>query len=316
MTANSLISICIPAYKNTDFLRRLLDSIVIQHYRDFEVIVTDDSPDEAVGQLCAAYASLFTLHYSRNLPALGMPENWNAAVSKATGDWIKIMHDDDWFATEDSMSEYAQAILDHPDASFIFSAYRDVFLAEDRSRDVFLPRARYKAFLRDKTILFGKNIVGPPSVILYRRLPAVSFDPRVRWLVDIDFYIRYLSTGGPAYINKILINVGLGQEQVTQDCFRQRQVEIPENFYLLDKVGYHHLKNILVYDAWWRLMRNLEIRRKEDITDSGYNGWIHPAILSMVKWQRRLPLRYWKIGALSKTGMFLNYLVNYYNISP
>jgi glycosyltransferase involved in cell wall biosynthesis len=314
MTANSLISICIPAYKNTDFLKRLLDSIAIQRYRDFEVIVTDDSPDQAVGQLCADYASRFTLHYSRNSPSLGMPANWNAAVSLATGDWIKIMHDDDWFATGDSLHEYAQTIAAHPEANFVFSAYRDIFLDEDRSREMFVPRARYRAFLRDKTILFGRNIVGPPSVVLYRRLPAVPFDPRVRWLVDIEFYIRYLATGSPVYIDKILVNVGLGKEQVTQDCFRQRLVEIPENFYLLDKVGYHHLKNIFVYDAWWRLMRNLEIRRKEDITDSGFTGWIPPVILSMVKWQSRLPLRFWKIGALSKIGMLLNYLINYYKI--
>ena len=40
-----LISICIPAYKHPDFLKRLLDSISIQSFRDFEVIISDDSPD-------------------------------------------------------------------------------------------------------------------------------------------------------------------------------------------------------------------------------------------------------------------------------
>ena len=314
MSANILISICIPAYKNTEFLKRLLDSIAIQHFRDFEVIVTDDSPDEAVGRLCAEYAPRFTLNYFRNGQALGTPENWNAAVRLATGAWIKIMHDDDWFAGEDSLQEYARAIGGDPETSFIFSAYRDVFLDEDRSREMFVPPARYRAFLRNKTILFGKNIVGPPSVVLYRRVPAVTFDPKVKWLVDIDFYIRYLTTGHPVYIGKILVNVGLGKEQVTQDCFRQRKVEIPENFYLLGKVGYRQLKNVLVYDAWWRLMRNLEIRRKEDITGSGYSGNIPSVILSMVRWQSRLPLRWWKFGPLSKVGMLLNYLINYYKI--
>jgi len=314
MSANTLISICIPAYKNTDFLRRLLDSIATQHFRDFEVIVSDDSPDQAVGHLCAQFSSLFTLHYFRNERALGTPENWNAAARKATGKWIKIMHDDDWFAGEHSLSAYAQAIDADPDTAFILSANRDIFLDEGRSREMFVPRSRYKAFLRDKTILIGKNIVGPPSVVLYQRLPPVEFDPTVKWVVDIDFYIRYLATTHPVYINKILVNVGLGKEQVTRDCFRQRVVEIPENFYLLNKVGYGHLKNILVYDAWWRLMRNLEIRSREDITGSGYTGNIPSVILSMVKWQRKLPLGFWKIGALSKTGMLVNYLVNYHKI--
>jgi glycosyltransferase involved in cell wall biosynthesis len=310
-----LISICIPAYKKAEFLMRLLDSIAIQTFRNFEVVVTDDSPGSEVNALCETYKEKFHLFYFRNVSPLGSPENWNEAVRRATGGWIKIMHDDDWFSGENSLSEFALAAGKNPDASFIFSAYRDVFLDENRERVMFVPPGRYKAFLRDATVLFARNIIGPPSVVLYRRSLPVRFDPAVKWVVDIDFYIRSLSGGRPAYISKILVNVGLGRTQVTQDCKRQRVVEIPENFYLLQKVGYHHLKNVLVYDAWWRLMRNLEIRRREDITGSGYSGPIPDVILSMVRWQRMLPFRLWRIGVLSKSGMFLHYLSHYNQIA-
>lgn len=308
------ISICIPAYKRVEFLQRLLDSIAIQTFQDFEVVVTDDSPDLAVKTLCERYQGSFPLFYFRNETTLGTPENWNEAVRKAQGEWIKIMHDDDWFAGGNSLWEYARAIDRHPEASFIFSAYRDIFLDEGRSREMHLPGYRYRAFLRNPTVLFARNIIGPPSVVLYKRLPALSFDPTVKWVVDIDFYIRYLGKGRPAYIPTILVNVGLGKTQVTQDCFRQRIVEIPENFYLLGKVGIHNLKNLFVYDAWWRLMRNLEVRRTEDIGDSGYHGPIPAVILSMIRFQSKLPLRFWKIGIISKTGMFMHYLANFYRM--
>src|ERR1700730_8593371 len=134
MISNPLISICIPAYKNTDFLMRLLDSIMIQRFRDFEVVVTDDSPDEAVGRLCGEYAYRIPLRYFRNSRQLGTPENWNEAVRKSAGEWIKIMHDDDWFADEDCLGAFAAAARQHSGAAFIFSAYRDVFLDEDRER--------------------------------------------------------------------------------------------------------------------------------------------------------------------------------------
>ena len=48
MHESPLISICIPAYKRIDYLQKLLDSISIQTFKDYEVIVTDDSPDESV----------------------------------------------------------------------------------------------------------------------------------------------------------------------------------------------------------------------------------------------------------------------------
>jgi glycosyltransferase involved in cell wall biosynthesis len=286
----------------------------MQTFRDFEVIVTDDSPDLAVKTLCAAYGGRFTLRYFRNEKQLGTPENWNEAIRMAEGRWIKIMHDDDWFAGGDSLDLYARTIREQPEAAFIFAAYRDIFLDKYRSRDMYLSSFWYRALVRNKTILFSRNVIGPPSVVLYKKESSPEYDPRVKWVVDIDFYIRYLEGKKPVYINKILVNVGLGKDQVTQDCFRQRPIEIPENFYLLNKAGAGNLRNILVYDAWWRLMRNLEIARVEDIKEAGYGGEIPAVILSMVAWQNKMPGSLLRIGIYSKTCMFLHYILHYNRI--
>jgi glycosyltransferase involved in cell wall biosynthesis len=314
MRRQPLISVCIPGYKRTDFIRRLLDSLCQQSFRNFEVVVTDDSPDNDILNLCEQYRDKLPLVYHKNAVTLGTPENWNEAVRRATGEWVKIMHDDDWFAAPDGLELFAKAISDHPEASFIFSAYRDVFLDEGREREMFVGAFRYRAFLKNKATLFSQNIVGPPSVVMYKKVAGIYFDPQVKWLVDIDFYIRYLESGQPVYIRRILINVGLGKAQVTRDCFRLRPVEIPENFYLLNKVGVGNLKNLLIYDAWWRLMRNLEIKKGEDILESGYTGNIPVVILSMISWQVRIGLRLLKIGLVSKTCMFLHYLSHYKRI--
>jgi glycosyltransferase involved in cell wall biosynthesis len=308
------ISICIPAYKRIEFLRRLLDSIVVQTFCDFEVVVTDDSPDQAVRLLCEEYQDRLPLSYFRNERQLGTPENWNEAVRKARGEWIKIMHDDDWFATEYSLACFAETIVRQPGSSFIFAAYRDVFLGKNKEREMVVNSFRYRAFLKNTATLFSQNIIGPPSVVLYKKDAGVVFDRQVKWVVDIDFYIRYLQGRKPAYIDKVLINVGIGEEQVTRDCFRLRLVEIPENFYLLNKVGAGNLKNLLVYDAWWRLMRNLEIRTPEDIPESGYSGEIPVVILSMIKWQNKMPGCLLYSGLISKTCMFLHYLLHYNRI--
>lgn len=98
MTAAPLISICVPAYKNVVYLERLLGSIQSQTFHDFEVVITDDSPDNAVSELIDRYKAMLPIRYFRNDVALGSPANWNAAIGHAKGQWIKIMHDDDWFA--------------------------------------------------------------------------------------------------------------------------------------------------------------------------------------------------------------------------
>ena len=39
------VSICVPAYKNPVGVERLLESVKVQSFTDYEVVVTDDSPD-------------------------------------------------------------------------------------------------------------------------------------------------------------------------------------------------------------------------------------------------------------------------------
>ena len=162
--------------------------------------------------------------------------------------------------------------------------------------------------------LVSKNIIGPPSVTLYRNVQGIIYDQNTKWVVDIDFYIQYLKDHEWFHINQVLINVGIGAEQVTQDCFRKREIEIPENFYLLFKTGIYNLRNIFVFDAWWRLLRNLEVRKTGDILAAGYDGEVPKVIQSMIGWQRNIPLSILKIGIISKPVMLFNYFFNYNRI--
>src|SRR3954454_16826256 len=101
-----LVSVCIPAYKRIEFLQRLLDSLVTQSFKAFEVVVTDDSNDQSVQQLLQQYEQKLFIDYYKNVKPLGTPENWNASVRRAKGQWIKLMHDDDWFNDEDALQKF------------------------------------------------------------------------------------------------------------------------------------------------------------------------------------------------------------------
>jgi len=308
---NPFISICIPAFKRIDFLKRLLDSIESQSFRDFEVIVTDDSPSVEVANLCKEYEKKFTLHYHNNSNSLGTPENWNEAIRRAKGEWVKLMHDDDWFADEDSLQEYADTIADHPSGVFFFCAYRNVFDKSGKTKEVFVSSLARASLQKNPAILFASNLIGPPSVVVHKNNGEFWYDRSMKWVVDIDFYIRYLGKYRPIYIPDILVNVGMHDEQVTTSSFRVAEVEIPENFYLLNKVSPAKLKNIAVYDAWWRLMRNLGIRDLQQLRKAGYNGEVPQSIQSMILWQKKLSPSLLRIGLFSKLWMLSNYIRNF-----
>ncbi|MEJ7740616.1 MAG: glycosyltransferase family 2 protein [Chitinophagaceae bacterium] len=301
------IYICIPAYKRIQFLQRLLNSIAIQTYTRYEVIVSDDSPDGSVENMINNYTGISKLHYYRNPVALGTPQNWNESISKAGGVWIKLMHDDDWFASPTSLAEFASATRSGKD--FIFSAYENVNESNGAVEEVRASRLD-RRLLDSPITLLARNLVGPPSVTLYKKT-TLEFDKRMKWRVDIDFYIHYLKDHSFEYIDKPLIKVGISPEQVTQSSFLVPEVEIPENFLLLEKVGVRQLRNWLAYDSWWRLLRNLNIRSTDQIRTAGFSAEIPAPIKAMLKDQLHLSPRLLKWGVFSKICMLMSYFRRY-----
>jgi glycosyltransferase involved in cell wall biosynthesis len=313
MEEAALISICIPAYKRISFLKRLLDSIEIQTYSGFEVIVTDDSPGDEVADLCQSHALSPRIRYFKNKKPLGTPENWNESIRRAGGEWIKLMHDDDWFREPGALKSFAEEVSRNPTGRFFFSGYTNVMLDDEKKpgSEVHLSERWLNRISRNPKTLLSSNRIGPPSVTLHRNGAGIFYDPALKWLVDIDFYMRFLQNSRPFQISENLIDVGLGKDQVTKKVFRNPKVEIPENLYILNKIGVSSLRNIIVYDAYWRFIRNLNIRSVNLIRESGYQGQIPVVITNMIRFQSFIPSTILNTGIFSKFFMTIHYVIQF-----
>ncbi len=300
-----LISICIPAYKNPEFLMRLLNSIHMQRYKDYEVVITDDTPDNSLKPVVDQFKEVLPLNYIKNKVPLGTPENWNFAISEAKGEWIKLMHNDDWFVSEESLYSFAQAAINNPNAELIFSGYFEVQDNNVIQKRYVISNADEVLLRRSPINLFKENFIGSPSTTLIKNDHKEWYDQKIKWVVDFEYYIRRLKESIFVAIKKPLINIGIHSNQVTKSSFRKLEVEIPENLYLLEKLGEDSLRNIFVYDYYWRLFRNLKIRSLKQIKEY-YDVNLPSKICKMLMFQFKIPLSVLYIGAFSKTFMFFS----------
>lgn len=301
-----LISICIPAYKRVEKNCRLLQSIAIQQFRDFEVVITDDSPDDSVKNLVAEFGDL-PIVYFKNPVSLGTPANWNFCISKARGTWIKIMHDDDWFADENSLQVFA----DHTGQGkkFIISRYLNVN-EEGKNSVPRFPGSWKEKIIKEPLFLLSENVIGPPSVTLVHHSIKEVYDERMKWRVDMDYYIRLLKQERDfELIATPVVKVGISESQVTNSCINMPEVELPEGLLMLNKYGTSPLRHIRIYDAWWRILRNVGANMKRLEQFGGQANW--PSVIrAMVLTQQKLPTWSLQAGILSKIAMSLSYLSN------
>lgn len=119
------LSIVIPAYKTPEkYLREMLDSILHQTYRNWEVCVANGSPKgegRIVEKVMKQYAEKDDRFRYCNLGEnLGISGNTNAAIEMADGDYIVLADHDDTLP-EHALFEVAAAVNDHPACDVIYS---------------------------------------------------------------------------------------------------------------------------------------------------------------------------------------------------
>ena len=97
-----LVSVIIPTYKRADMLTKAIDSVVVQTYKNLEIIVIDDNDPNSDYRLNTknklnSYIKRGTIKYIENEKNLGGSITRNRAVEESKGEYIAFLDDDDIF---------------------------------------------------------------------------------------------------------------------------------------------------------------------------------------------------------------------------
>ena len=115
-----LVSVCIAAYNAEKTLRRTLDSILVQDYPNFDVIVCDNQSTDSTAQIALEYATQKVRYVLNPVFAGGAESNWNHALSLAQGPLIALCHADDIY-TPTMVRRQVEFLQKHHQASAVFT---------------------------------------------------------------------------------------------------------------------------------------------------------------------------------------------------
>lgn len=92
----SKISIIIPVYNDCEYVRRCLESVINQTYRNIEILITDDGSDDGSGAVCDEFAARDERVRVWHTEHKGVSAARNLGLDNITGEYVCFVDSDDY----------------------------------------------------------------------------------------------------------------------------------------------------------------------------------------------------------------------------
>lgn len=220
-----LVSVIVPNYNHSNFLRKRLDSILNQTFRNFELIILDDASTDNSREIILEYAkrnpAIITCYNEKN--SGGPFKQWNKGVDLSSGEYLWIAESDD-YSDPDFLKKTVAEMIKSVKTGLVFC---DTWIRDEEKRIKYLRSDKIKSPGINQKYLtlhsFVRNPIPNVSCVLFRKsafLDAGKADESMKYCGDWYIYLKIFKTCDIVYIPEPL-----------------------STFRLHDKSMYHHQYN-------------------------------------------------------------------------
>ena len=208
------ISVVIPCYNSATTIQETIESVLVQTYRDFEIIVVDDGSTDGSKEMIHSYGDQVRYFYQ---PNAGQAAARNKGIREAKGEYIAFLDADDLWLPE-KLDKQIQVLSTRN----VDWCYCDCMNFEDEtgkelgrySQLMYAPAEGIVA----KKILFGNFIASPTPVVKKELLIACGlFDESIsiRSREDWELWLRLAVKSEIAYLSEVLAKRRIHKSSIT-----------------------------------------------------------------------------------------------------
>jgi hypothetical protein len=177
------VSIVLPTYNGSRYIRQSLDSCLQQTFANFEVLVVDDGSSDDIRGIVDGYSDA-RIRYIRHPRNRGLAEALNTGFRNARGEYLTWTSDDNYYE-RDAIEEMVRFLETYGDVDFV---YADSFVIDDEGN-----AAQHAPVFRTGPVqsLERDNFIG--ACFLYRRAVyerTGDYDANLRLVEDYDYWLR------------------------------------------------------------------------------------------------------------------------------
>ena len=90
------ITVIVPVYNVESYLRKCLDSIIAQTYKNIEIVVVNDGSTDASGEICKEFVEIDHRIIYIEQENAGLSAARNTGLENMSGDYVTFVDSDDW----------------------------------------------------------------------------------------------------------------------------------------------------------------------------------------------------------------------------
>ena len=193
------LSILIPSFNYKEGLIRILDNFKYCDKNDLkliEIIIGDDSKKALISndEINHYKSYIPNIKYIYNIKNLYI-NNWNNLISLANGEFYWLLHHDE--EIKDPLKSLRNIILAlcSKNSVIILPIYKyKTYKLFNYDLDILQLQTAQKSFIKsfifDSRFFLYINIIGSPSSLIIKKDIKILYNPKLKWLVDVEFYYR------------------------------------------------------------------------------------------------------------------------------
>ena len=223
MTEKPKISIVIPVYNGSNYLREAIDSALAQTYANKEIIVVNDgsNDDGLTEQIALSYGNKLCYFSKSNG---GVASALNKAISEMSGDYFSwLSHDDLYFP--DKLSIQIEALLATNNPKTVI--YSDFVLFQENEeyyqeiKIPYVPAEQFRYFLTVRNAVHGCTLLIPKSAFI----ECGKFNEDLRYGQDYELWFKMSQQYRFVHVAECLVK---GRQHPGQDSITMKTSAVNE----------------------------------------------------------------------------------------
>ena len=244
------LTIALPVYNRTDFVKSALDSAVKQTVPCSILLIDNNSPHDDFKKIVDSYEGI-EIKYIKTEETVPQDENFNNCFRYAETPWVTVLHDDDMLHCQ--FVEFCRNIIEKHGKD-VGGVMVPSFVSEEEWSEIYTLKSMSEdiKFVREPYFYF--NTVPFPGVLVNKdvALKIGGFNNELFPVADFDFWYRYSREMPMVYIPQPMAFYRISASQSTNSMvtdminniyeYRLRLIKNSRKNNLLTRLGLEHAR--------------------------------------------------------------------------